>query len=113
MLAQLAIVEEFLMTNFARFIQRLKDTKDHEGRPMLDTTQVLFGSGLGLARLGLPAAIAPTVVTDAQKQEVRNKRARPDASGADDDDDDGGGGGRSPQSGSGDRRRSKAARRSL
>ena len=34
----------------------------------------------GLARLGLPAAIAPTVVTDAQKQEVRNKRARPDAS---------------------------------
>ena len=53
-----------------------------------------------------------TVVTDAQKQEVRNKRARPDASGADDDDDSGGGG-RSPQSGSGDRRRSKAARRSL
>ena len=68
---------------------------------------------LGLARLGLPAAIAPTVVTDAQKQEVRNKRARPDASVDDDDDDDSGGGGRSPQSGSGDRRRSKAARRSL
>lgn len=46
-LAQLAIVEEFLMTHFARFIQRLKDTRDHDDRPMLDTTQVLFGSGLG------------------------------------------------------------------
>ena len=46
-LSQLAIVEEFLMNNFARFIERLKDTEDHDGRPMLDTTQVLFGSGLG------------------------------------------------------------------
>jgi|TARA_B110000438_G_scaffold263857_1_gene276131 hypothetical protein len=46
-LAQLAIVEEFLMKNFARFIQRLKEVKDAEDRPLLDSTQVLFGSGLG------------------------------------------------------------------
>ena len=35
----------------------------------------------GSPRLGLPAAIAPTVVTDAQQRRC-NKRARPDASGA-------------------------------
>ena len=46
-LAQLAIVEEFLMQNFARFIQRLKEVKDAEERPLLESTQVLFGSGLG------------------------------------------------------------------
>jgi len=46
-LSQLAIVEEYLMQNLARFIERLKTTEDHNGRPMLDTTQVLFGSGLG------------------------------------------------------------------
>ncbi len=46
-LSQLAIVEEFLMKNLARFIERLKVTRDLDGRPMLDSTQVLFGSGLG------------------------------------------------------------------
>ena len=46
-LAQLAIVEEFLMKNLARFIKRLKDVKDAEERPLLESTQVLFGSGLG------------------------------------------------------------------
>jgi len=46
-LTQLAIVEEYLMQNLARFIGRLKATEDHNGRSMLDTTQVLFGSGLG------------------------------------------------------------------
>ena len=46
-LSQLAIIEEFLMKNLARFIERLKVTQDHNGRSLLDTTQVLFGSGLG------------------------------------------------------------------
>ena len=46
-LSQLAIIEEFLMKNLARFIERLKVTQDHNGRSMLETTQVLFGSGLG------------------------------------------------------------------
>ena len=46
-LTQLAIVEEYLMRNLARFIERLKTTEDHNSRSMLDTTQVLFGSGLG------------------------------------------------------------------
>ncbi len=46
-LRQLAIVEEYLMVNLARFIDRLKTTKQPDGSSMLDSTQVLFGSGLG------------------------------------------------------------------
>ena len=46
-LDQLAIVEKFLMENIANFIGKLKATKQADGTPMLDTTQVLFGSGLG------------------------------------------------------------------
>ncbi len=46
-LSQLAIVENFLMTNVAAFIERLKTTRQADGTSMLDSTQVLFGSGLG------------------------------------------------------------------
>ncbi|MFT5465604.1 MAG: hypothetical protein ACI8UO_000699 [Verrucomicrobiales bacterium] len=46
-LSQLAIVEKFLMTNIANFIERLKTTKQPDGSSMLDSTQLLFGSGLG------------------------------------------------------------------
>jgi len=46
-LSQLAIVEKFLMENFANFLTKLKETKQPDGTPMLDSTQVLFGSGLG------------------------------------------------------------------
>jgi hypothetical protein len=46
-LSQLAIIESHLMTNLARFIERLKSTKQPGGESLLDTTQVLFGSGLG------------------------------------------------------------------
>ncbi len=46
-LRQLAILEEHLMTQLGRFIERLKSTTQHDGQPMLETTQVLFGSGLG------------------------------------------------------------------
>ena len=46
-LRQLAILEEHLMTHLGRFIERLKSTTQHDGRSMLENTQVLFGSGLG------------------------------------------------------------------
>ena len=45
-LDQLGIVEKFLMENIANFIGKLKATKQADGTPMLDTTQILFGSGL-------------------------------------------------------------------
>lgn len=46
-LSQLEIVETFFMKNFARFLQRLKDTKQPDDSTLLDSTQVFFGSGLG------------------------------------------------------------------
>lgn len=46
-LDQLAIVEGFMMKNLGDFIERLKKTKQPDGSSMLDSTQVLFGSGLG------------------------------------------------------------------
>ena len=46
-LSQLAIVEKFLMENFAGFLTKLKETKQANGTPLLNSTQVLFGSGLG------------------------------------------------------------------
>ena len=47
MLQQLAIVEVFLMEQLARFLGRLKEARQPDGSSLLDTTQVLFGSGLG------------------------------------------------------------------
>ena len=35
------------MTQLGRFIERLKSAKQPDGRSLLETTQVLFGSGLG------------------------------------------------------------------
>lgn len=46
-LSQLKIVEEYLMQNIARFMGRLKTTKQPDGSSLLDSTQILFGSGLG------------------------------------------------------------------
>ena len=46
-LKQLDIVETFMMENIAVFIDRLKETKQPDGSSMLDSTQILFGSGLG------------------------------------------------------------------
>ncbi|MEK6236134.1 MAG: DUF1552 domain-containing protein [Planctomycetales bacterium] len=46
-LSQLAIVEAYLMKNLARFLDRLKTTEQPDGKSLLDSTQVLFGSGLG------------------------------------------------------------------
>lgn len=46
---QLAIIEIFYAQQFAGFLSKLKSTKDAEGRPLLDSTAVLFGSGMGNA----------------------------------------------------------------
>ena len=46
-LAQLQIIDTYLMTYLAKFLGHLRDAKELDGRSMLDTTQVLFGSGLG------------------------------------------------------------------
>ena len=35
------------VTRFGNFVRRLKETKDPDGRPVLDTTAVLYGSGMG------------------------------------------------------------------
>lgn len=49
LIKQLAIIETFYMKQFSRFLQRLKDTPDKMGEPLLDSTIVLFGSGMGNA----------------------------------------------------------------
>lgn len=46
-LAQLAITEKFQMSQLARFITRLEETKQFDGSSLLDSTTVLFGSGMG------------------------------------------------------------------
>lgn len=46
-LNQLDIVETFMMENLAVFIERLKATKQPDGSSLLNSTQILFGSGLG------------------------------------------------------------------
>lgn len=46
-LSQLEIVETFFMKNFARFLRRLKETRQPDDSSLLDSTQVFFGSGLG------------------------------------------------------------------
>lgn len=49
LLSQLDIIETFYAEQFARFLSKLKTTKDSDGRPLLDSTVVLFGSGMGNA----------------------------------------------------------------
>jgi len=46
---QLQIIDSYYLTQLAGFIDRLKTTRDREGRSLLDTTIVLFGSGMGNA----------------------------------------------------------------
>jgi hypothetical protein len=46
-LSQLAIVENFMMENIGRFMDRLKSAAQPDGFSLFDTTQILFGSGLG------------------------------------------------------------------
>ncbi|MCR9198826.1 MAG: DUF1552 domain-containing protein [Planctomycetaceae bacterium] len=46
---QIQIIDRYYLTQLASLIDRLKTTKDREGRPLLDSTVVLFGSGMGNA----------------------------------------------------------------
>ena len=46
---ELAIIETFYIQQLARFLQRLKDTPDSNGQSLLESTIVLFGSGMGNA----------------------------------------------------------------
>lgn len=43
----LTVIETFEMQELARFIGRLKELKDPDGTPLIDTTTVMFGSGMG------------------------------------------------------------------
>ena len=49
LLKELWIIEKFYADQFARFLTKMQEAKDAEGRPLLDTTTVLFGSGMGNA----------------------------------------------------------------
>ncbi|MEC9092610.1 MAG: DUF1552 domain-containing protein [Planctomycetota bacterium] len=49
LLRQLTIIETFYAEQFARFLAKLKDTSDTGGQSLLETTVVLFGSGMGNA----------------------------------------------------------------
>ena len=57
----LLILEDYQMKHFGRFLGRLKDVKDANGR-LLDSTSVLFGSGMSNANahtnLNLPIIVA-------------------------------------------------------
>ena len=46
-LDQLAITEQFVAAEYGKFVQRLKDTKLPNSESMLESTQVLLGSGMG------------------------------------------------------------------
>lgn len=49
LLKQLTIIESFYAEQFSRFLSLLRATPDSQGQSLLDTTVVLFGSGMGNA----------------------------------------------------------------
>ncbi|MFP6873330.1 MAG: DUF1552 domain-containing protein [Verrucomicrobiales bacterium] len=49
LLRELTIIETYYSQQFARFLDRLRETRDAEERPLLDSTVVMFGSGMGNA----------------------------------------------------------------
>jgi hypothetical protein len=49
LLNELAIIESFYAAQFSRFLTKLKDTPDSDGQSLLDSTVVMFGSGMGNA----------------------------------------------------------------
>ena len=49
LLRQLNIIELYYTRQFARFLDRLKAIRDADGQPLLDSTVVMFGSGMGNA----------------------------------------------------------------
>ena len=49
LLKELSIIERFYAKEFSAFLGKLKEAHDTDGRPLLDSTAVLFGSGMGNA----------------------------------------------------------------
>jgi hypothetical protein len=49
LLRQLTIIELYYAQQFSRFLDRLKAAKDAAGQSLLDSTVVMFGSGMGNA----------------------------------------------------------------
>ena len=49
LLKELTIIETFYAAQFSRFLTKLKETPDSEGQSLLESTIVLFGSGMGNA----------------------------------------------------------------
>ena len=49
LLKELSIIETFYATQFSRFLANLKETPDSDGQSLLDSTVVMFGSGMGNA----------------------------------------------------------------
>jgi hypothetical protein len=49
LLKELAIIETFYAAQFSRFLKKLKETPDSNGQSLLESTVVMFGSGMGNA----------------------------------------------------------------
>ncbi|MBP87399.1 MAG: hypothetical protein CMJ64_11865, partial [Planctomycetaceae bacterium] len=49
LLRELTIIETFYARQFARFLTKLKETPDSRGQSLLESTVVMFGSGMGNA----------------------------------------------------------------
>ena len=49
LLKELTIIETFYAAQFSRFLEKLKETPDSNGQSLLESTVVLFGSGMGNA----------------------------------------------------------------
>ena len=48
-ITELSIIEQFHMTQLARFLEQLKEVQEPNGKTLLDNSMVLFGSGMGNA----------------------------------------------------------------
>jgi hypothetical protein len=49
LLNELSIIETYYASQFSRFLSKLKETPDSDGQSLLESTVVLFGSGMGNA----------------------------------------------------------------
>ena len=52
-ITELSVIEQFHMKQFARFLTQLKSVEEPNGKTLLDSSIVLFGSGMGSERTGL------------------------------------------------------------
>jgi hypothetical protein len=49
LLKELSIIEAFYAAQFSQFLQKLRETADSDGQSLLESTVVMFGSGMGNA----------------------------------------------------------------